>query len=369
MSSATRQRRTPVPRGAFRAAGRQAAARRAGRFLALPARIVAAGILAFAVLFVAARVTAAALTGFESLTRDVSAALPQRQATTALILPEVASGAASAEPIFQDLPSFTAQERLLVIGRVPLFAIEAGRQVELVLNGNVLGRFAFDQAGRFGTELTLRDGPNAIVARLMTERGEQVATTSATVVLDKAAPPLTFSRPRAGEEIEGSSVTVTGKTAPRVSVRVNGRTIAPNPDGTFSETVPAQPGAMAIVVIARNEAGVETTARIPVTVRQATPLAAQLQVGVGLDVVRVRPGGPVNARIVLTNSSRQPVSGVTATLSVGVVEIGSAQTSAAGIASIPFAAPDTEGEIAVVVLAGGASGRATLIVSKTAPPS
>ncbi|MEK7862126.1 MAG: hypothetical protein AAB295_02555, partial [Chloroflexota bacterium] len=51
-------------------------------------------------------------------------------------------------------------------------------------------------------------------------------------------------------------------------------------------------------------------------------------------------------------------------LSVGVITIGSARTDASGVARIGFAAPPNEGDAAVVVLANGASGRATLTVAK-----
>jgi hypothetical protein len=52
------------------------------------------------------------------------------------------------------------------------------------------------------------------------------------------------------------------------------------------------------------------------------------------------------------------------TLSVGVVSIGTAVTDALGTARIPFVAPSTEGEVSVVVLAAGSSGRASLTISR-----
>jgi len=52
------------------------------------------------------------------------------------------------------------------------------------------------------------------------------------------------------------------------------------------------------------------------------------------------------------------------TLSVGVIPISSARTDSAGRARISFFAPPNEGDAAVVVLASGASGRATLTVAK-----
>jgi hypothetical protein len=52
------------------------------------------------------------------------------------------------------------------------------------------------------------------------------------------------------------------------------------------------------------------------------------------------------------------------TLSLGAVPIASGTTDATGTARIGFAAPTTLGEISVVVLGGGASGKATLTVAR-----
>jgi hypothetical protein len=54
---------------------------------------------------------------------------------------------------------------------------------------------------------------------------------------------------------------------------------------------------------------------------------------------------------------------VPVTVSVGIVPIGTTLTDGTGPARISFAAPPTEGDASVVVLAAGASGRASLTVS------
>lgn len=359
-------RRPPVPRGSFRAAGRMAA-RRLRRPSSSPAlRIVVWGVLGLAVLVIASRAVGVVNTGLGSVAGDLARALPTAVSPTALVLPAIAPGAASAEPIFDGLPSFTAQPKLQLLGRVPTFAIEAGRRIELSLNGQPLGLFAFDQAGRFGVELTLRDGPNIVIAKLLAG-SELVAQTSATVVLDRTAPPLTITRPRSGDTLDGADVLVEGKTSPRASVQVNGRVVAANPDGTFADRLPLAPGPQTVMVLARNEAGVETRVSVPVTVRPSATAVPGAQIGVALDRVRVRPGDAVSAQIIVTDGAT-PRAGVTVTLSVGVVSIGSATTAANGRASIGFAAPTTEGDLAVVVLGAGARGRATLTVTKDATP-
>ncbi|MBM4420224.1 MAG: hypothetical protein FJ034_01275 [Chloroflexi bacterium] len=355
------RKRAPVSRGVFRSAGRSVPRRRPA---APPwVKILVAGAMTCAVLIVVGRGSSAVVAGFSSLGTDLQRALP-RPAPTALVLPAVGAGAASADPIFDDLPSFTSQSQLTLVGRVPTFAIEGGRVIELSLNNDRLGRFAFDKDGRFGAALALRDGANTIVARLLGPQGDLVSQRSATVVLDRAAPSLSVTRPRANDSLDGPEIAVEGRTAARATVRVNGRQVAVDTNGLFADRIPVDAGAVTITVVARNEAGVETTSRIPVTVREGFAGApGSVAVKVGLDASRVKPGTPVNATIVLSSAGR-PVSGVSVSLSVGVIVIGTATTDTSGRASIGFAAPDTEGDIAVVVLAGGSSGRASLIVAK-----
>ncbi|MDO8563064.1 MAG: hypothetical protein Q7S25_04385 [Candidatus Limnocylindria bacterium] len=339
------------------------AARRLGRPAPPPAlQLLLWGALGVAVLLIASRAVGAVSAGLGAVAGDLARALPTAAPPTALVLPAVAPGAASAEPILDELPAFTAQPKLKLLGRVPTFAIEAGRSIELSLNGQSLGSFALDPAGRFGTEVTLRDGPNIIVAKLLAGK-DLVAQTSATVVLDRAAPPLTITRPKGGDALDGPEVIVAGRTAPRVSVRVNGRIVVANPDGSFADVLPVQAGPLTITVVARNEAGLETTVRLPVTVKPGATAAPAAQVGVALDRARVKPGEQVTAQVIVTDGTA-PRAGVTVTLSVGVVTIGTARTDASGRATISFAAPTTEGDITVVVLAAGGSGRATLVVSR-----
>lgn len=82
-----------------------------------------------------------------------------------------------------------------------------------------------------------------------------------------------------------------------------------------------------------------------------------------LDRAKVRPGETVVAKIVAT-ASGLPKSDVGVTLQVGVFTVGTYKTDASGVAVVGFAAPDHEiDDVAVVVLGGGTSARATLTVS------
>jgi hypothetical protein len=86
-------------------------------------------------------------------------------------------------------------------------------------------------------------------------------------------------------------------------------------------------------------------------------------VTVTLDRVKVRPGEIVTAQIHVTEKGIPKVATL-ATLSVGVITIGSAATDVFGNTRIAFAAPPNEGDATVVVFAAGASGRTVLTVAR-----
>jgi hypothetical protein len=144
-------------------------------------------------------------------------------------------------------------------------------------------------------------------------------------------------------------------------VTVNGRTIVPGQDGTFSETYTPPVGPVAITVVARDRAGNETTVKSNVILR--APTAAATLVTVTLDRSRVRPGETVVANIRVTENGFGKANAVT-TLSVGLFTVGSFATDAFGNARFGFAAPPSEGEAAVIVFAAGTSGRTILTVAR-----
>jgi len=144
-------------------------------------------------------------------------------------------------------------------------------------------------------------------------------------------------------------------------VSVNGRTVVPGQDGSFSESFTPPVGPVAITVVARDRAGNETTVKANVTLR--APTVSATLVTVTLDRTKVRPGEIVGAQIRVTENGI-PRIGVLATLSVGVVTIGSSATDAFGNTRISFAAPPNEGDAAVVVFAAGSSGRTVLTVAR-----
>ena len=344
----------------------RAVARRTGVQARLRPAIPAlnAVILVAALLFVlsAAPLIGGALgLGASQLFASFGDVFPQQQGTRSIDLPSGGGTVTAADPVAQGLPDFTKDPALALKGTIPAFALQPGRTVEVALNGAVVATVTPDAQGAFASALTLRDGPNAIALTLLSG-ADIVAHSSYTVVLDRQPPAVEITKPKPGDTVDGPNVTVTGKAEPGATVVVNDTTVVPLQDGTFSAFVPAGAGAFTVTVLARDRAGNETTTKAAITVKGGAT-AGPLAVSVTLDKTKVTPGGFVTATIVLT-ASGAPQANQQVTLSVGVITIGSATTDPSGTARISFFAPPNEGDAAVVVIAPGGSGRATLTVAK-----
>lgn len=299
--------------------------------------------------------------GVSQLGASLGDVFPQQQGTRTLELPNGGGTVTAADPVAEGLPDFTKDPALTLKGAVPVFALQEGRTVEIALNGTAAATVTPDSSGAFGTALTLRDGPNAIALTLLAGK-DIVAHSSYTVVLDRTPPTVEITKPKAGDSVDGPNVTVSGKAEAGATVTVNDTTVVPSQDGTFSTFVTAGAGPFTVTVLARDRAGNETTTKAAITVRGGAT-AGPLAVSVTLDKTKVTPGAFVTATIFLT-ANGAPQANQQVTLSVGVIAIASATTDATGVARISFAAPPNEGDAAVVVIAAGASGRATLTVAK-----
>ena len=298
--------------------------------------------------------------GIRQITASVGESISGQLGSGQIELPAGAGNVVSAEPVINGLPDFTQDSELQISGRVPSFAMAPGRSVEIVLNAAVIANAELDPTGTFAATLTLKDGANAIGLTLLSGK-DVVARSAYTVILDKQPPTLDVIGPTNGALVEGPNVVVQGKAEVGATVSVNGRTVVPGQDGSFSESFTPPVGPVAITVVARDRAGNETTAKANVTLR--APTVSATLVTVTLDRAKVRPGEIVGAQIRVTENGI-PKIGALATLSVGVVTIGSSATDAFGNTRISFAAPPNEGDAAVVVFAAGSSGRTVLTVAR-----
>jgi hypothetical protein len=298
--------------------------------------------------------------GIRQITTSVGQSIAGQLGNGQIELPAGAGNVVSAEPVVNGLPDFTRDAELQISGRVPSFATAPGRSIEIVLNAAVIANAELDDTGAFAATLTLKDGANAIGLTLLSGK-DLIARSAYTVILDRQPPTLELLGPTNGTTVDGPNVIVQGKAEVGATVTVNGRTIVPGQDGSFSEPFTPPVGPVAITVVARDRAGNETTAKASVTLR--APTAAATVVTVTLERARVRPGEIVVAQIRVTENGI-PKIGTLVTLSVGVITIGSFATDGLGNARFGFAAPPNEGDAAVVVFAAGSSGRTVLTVAR-----
>jgi hypothetical protein len=356
---AGRSRRARMDRDRYRSVARRTGVKAR---LRRPLVILDVGLLlvAAAFLWVAApRVGGALGTGADDFRGRLAEYFPALDGGKQIELPTTGA-TVNAQLAADNLPDFTRDPSLKITGRVPAFAMVAGRVVAVKLNGTIATTVPPDAGGAFAAALTLTEGPNAIELTLLSGN-DVIANSSYTVVLDRQPPTLTLTKPASGDSVEAPTITVQGKADAGATVVVNDRTIVPAQDGSFTDSFTATAGPLTITVVARDRAGNETTVKSQVTVKAAT--TATVAVSVSLDKTKVTPGGFVTATVFLT-ANGAPRANEQVTLSVGVIPIASATTDRTGIARISFFAPPNEGEAAVVVLASGASGRATLTVAK-----
>ncbi len=364
MSTAARARRArrerQITRDQYRSYARVSGVRPRLRKTVIAVDVV---LLVVAVIFVfvsAPRVAGALGAGIAQFGTNVGDLFPSNQGTKPIDIPTTGAQVSTSLPL-DGVPDYVRDPSLKVSGKVPSFLLAPGQTVEISLNGAIVSSIQADAAGAYVATLALKEGPNAIALRLLSGT-EALASSSYTVVFDKTPPGLLVTKPKAGDTVDGPNVVVEGKAEPGATVTVNDRTIVPAQDGSFTDTFPASAGALTITVVARDRAGNETSSKTAVTVSDKTTVAT-LSVQVTLDQTKVKPGALVNASIVVT-ANGQPKADEQVTLSVGVITIGSAKTNALGTAVIGFFAPPNDGDASVVVLATGASGRATLTVAK-----
>jgi hypothetical protein len=357
----TSRRRPPPPKDRYRAVARAAKQRRVRR--KLPP--IVTGIVWGVVLASAALIADTAAVGVGYATGNlgsfVTTLIPAPVPVTDLTVAET-TGQVGAAPVLDATPQFTKDSALVVQGIIPSFGRATDRKVSIALNGGKAVVVPIDANGHFALPLNLVDGTNQLIVSLVTPT-DVVASTSSTVVLDKAAPPLAVSKPKNGDTVDGTTLTVEGKAEPGATVLVNDRNVIVGQDGSFSDTVSVQAGALPITVIARDRAGNETKSQLAVTVSTKPTLGAAATVGVTLAQPTVKPGGFVTATVGVSNGGF-PVAGQLVSLQVGVISIGTATTDAFGHATLSFFAPPNEGIAQVVVLAGNASGSAVLTIAK-----
>src|SRR2546423_2383381 len=358
------RRRDPVSRDRYRAIARGAGVRAPVSPRWLHASLaLALGIAALVALPLASSAIGA---GLGQLVTEVQSAIPLLQGRGSIDLPAGGNTSIGAAPIADSLPAYTRDPQLQLTGKVPSFAVQAGRSVQFVLNGAVVATTLLDPSGAFSATLALKEGANSIGVALIADR-DVVAASSYSVVLDRTPPTMTLTQPTAGSTVDSKSIVVAGTTEPGSTITVNGRIVVITPEGAFLDSFSANPGSVPIAVVSRDRAGNETTQKLTVTAQQVTQIVG-LTVTVTLDKASAKAGQGVLATVYVVGTTG-PRAGVLVTLSVGVASIATAVTDGARVARVPVFAPATEGETSVVVLPPRPSGRASLTTSRYVPYS
>src|SRR5258706_5752958 len=202
-----RSRRTPMTRDRYRAVARVSGVRPRLRRTVLAIDLVLLAIAAAFVIFVATpRVGGVLASAADDFGGRVAELFPSQLGSKPIDLPTT-GGTVSAQLAADNLPDFTREPSLQLTGRVPAFAMAAGRMVEITLNSKVAATLPPDDAGAYAATLTLVEGPNAIALRLLSGT-YVVASSSYLVVLDRVPPALAVTKRITGDSVDRPNVTV-----------------------------------------------------------------------------------------------------------------------------------------------------------------
>lgn len=226
-------------------------------------------------------------------------------------------------------------------------------------------------------DVVLQTGRNDFTAVVVGPGGESEASPIVTYVLDTTKPKLTISSPTDASTIDGTSVTIVGKTQGRSSVTArntaNGHTAIATADGTgsFQLVLTLADGSNPISLTATDPAGNATTAVL--TVRRGS---GQLKVALNASSYRISAATlprTVELRAVATDPAGNSLAGrdITFTLSIPGVPLitGQETTDASGVAvfrtSIPAGATPGSGPGLAYLTTpeyGDASGRVVITI-------
>ena len=226
-------------------------------------------------------------------------------------------------------------------------------------------------------DVALQPGRNDFSATVVSPEGESEASPIVTYVLDATKPKIVVSSPADKATVDGTSVTIVGKTQSRSTIsarnEANGHTAIGVADGmgSFQVVLPLADGTNAISVTATDPAGNAATAVL--TVRRGT---GQLKVALNASSYRISAAKlprTLQLRAVATDPGGKSLAGrdITFTLSIPGVPLitGQETTDASGVAvfrtSIPAGATPGSGPGTAFLTTpeyGDASGRVVITI-------
>lgn len=157
-------------------------------------------------------------------------------------------------PTLNPLPEATSSSEITLSG----FA-EAGTETQLYVRGITVADSVVNSEGEFEFfEIHLREGENEIYVVAKDDQGNvSDESISYTVTVDKEPPTLSLESPSEGDKFfdNDNPITVKGIAEEETEVRLNGRFIRTNSDGSFETTLSLSEGDNQIEVTAIDDAG------------------------------------------------------------------------------------------------------------------
>lgn len=169
--------------------------------------------------------------------------------------------------------------------------------------------------GAFSGTFTLPDGTHTFTV-VATNLAGRDTTSTATITVDTAAPPLTVTAPANDATLTVPTVLVSGTTEPGASVVVNGYAAAVDSSGSFSLQIPLKVGANSIKVTATDAAGNAATQTLAVAYTNPVPgLENQLnQTNQALNSTQAALQQEINGLRQAYSSTSNSLNGTTASL-------------------------------------------------------
>lgn len=208
----------------------------------------------------------------------------------------------------------TNKEAIDVQGHVPAYAVaKLDHRVRIYVGGEVVAEQPLPGTLDFTVRaVPLSAGPNLITATVVGPEGESPESAPITVALDVSPPPLTVVNPKKGALVGSDRVQVSGTTEAGTVVTVRNTTsgtaaTAVATGGAFAVEVTLESGSNALVVIATDQAGNTSSAKIDVT-RGRTSATASLQVSVTSLKLSALPRA-VTVTVTVKDSQSKAISG------------------------------------------------------------
>jgi hypothetical protein len=167
-----------------------------------------------------------------------------------------------ASPTIQTPPEYTNQQKIEIKG-----STEPG--ISIIVNANSQKEeIVSTKEGLFTYTFELKKGENKISFIAKDNAGNQSAQSKVyTIIYDNDPPEITLTSPQDGQSFYGSKqrqITIEGKVEDAEVLRINGRIVIIENDGSFTYAVTLEDGDNNFEIVAEDKAGNKTTERLTV---------------------------------------------------------------------------------------------------------